>query len=649
MENMNIMNGRPLPDMKCRSRFRFRLWTCILALLAVIGLCFYLPVFKPNRNDTESPVASDGNAPMEQTLVNWLIASFGGILIAASAAGVCCFKLRSRTNESLAHKKNLEAEIMARRRAEEKYRGIFQNTGTATILIESDLTLSMVNENASCLLRYSRDEIEGKMKTSDFIKGENFKRIHEYHLARRRGDKNVPSEYELQLIDRYGEVKDIFLRVGMIPETRTSIASLIDVTEKKRLESQLRQSQKMQAIGTLAGGIAHDFNNILLGIIGYAELAIADVADSEKTLDRLNRILSAGARARELTRQILTFSRQTDQKLVTVRLDAILEDTLKLIRASTPATIRIDNKTSAATDTILADPSQIHQIIMNLCANAVHAMGGEVGVLSAKLESVDLDSEAAKQTAGLAPGRYARLIICDTGHGMTREVSERIFDPFFTTKITGEGTGMGLSVVHGIVTCLHGAITVESSLGGGSVFQVYFPVAEELPVPEMVEKTAMPTGSERILLIDDEETIVDVAGQALRGLGYRVVAETVGRHALCTYLKDPYAFDLVISDQTMPGMKGTELYKKIQSVRPELPFILSTGFSETVTRESALAMGIRELIMKPYLKEELAVAVRNALDSPVENAGDGNWKMAPVHEPEAASHGRFIEHFLSAV
>jgi CheY-like chemotaxis protein len=375
----------------------------------------------------------------------------------------------------------------------------------------------------------------------------------------------------------------------------------------------------MQAIGTLAGGIAHDFNNILLGIIGYAELAIPDVAEPDKTVERLKRILSASARAKELTRQILMFSRQTEQKLETVQLHAILEETLRLIRASTPATIRIENKTSAATGAILADPSQIHQIIMNLCANAVHAMGGEVGVLTAKLASVDLDSGTALQTAGLPPGQYALLTIGDTGHGMTPAVSDRIFDPFFTTKENSGGTGMGLSVVHGIVTRLHGAITVKSELGKGTAFQVYFPAAEKRPILPALPKAVLPTGSERILLIDDEETIVDVAGQTLRGLGYRVVTETVSRSALWTYLKNPFAFDLVISDQTMPGMKGTEMYKKIRSIRPELPFILSTGFSETVTRESALAMGIRELIMKPYLKEELAAAVRNALDHPVEN------------------------------
>ncbi len=629
------MHRQPSLSMKCRSRFRFRWWLGMLAMLAVIGFYFDLQINKPDNSEHKNTVASNRTTAMDQTLVNWLIVCCGVILIAGTTAVVFFFKMRNRTIESLAHKRNLEAEILARRRAEERYRSIFQNTGTATILIEADTTLSMVNENASHLLGYSQDEIEGKMKTSDFIKGENLKKIHEYHLARRRGDKNVPSEYELQLIDRNGDIKEIFLRVGMIPETRISIASLIDITEKKRLESQLRQSQKMQAIGTLAGGIAHDFNNILMGINGYAELAIQDVADPEKTVERLNRILSACARAKELTRQILMFSRQTDQKLETVQLHAILEETLKLIRATIPATIRIENKTSAATGSILADPSQIHQIIMNLCTNAVHAMGGEVGALTAKLEPVDLDSGTARQTAGLSPGQYALLTIGDTGHGMTRAVRERIFDPFYTTKKNGEGTGMGLSVVHGIVTRLHGAITVKSELGNGTAFQVYFPVAEKRPVAPALPKAAMPTGSERILLIDDEETIVDVAGQTLRALGYKVVTETVSRHALWTYLKDPFAFDLVISDQTMPGMKGTEIYDKIRSVRPELPFILSTGFSENVTRESALTMGIRELIMKPYLKEELAAVVRNALDRPVENTGNGNGEMAPVRVPES--------------
>ncbi len=647
MENTNTVNRQPLLNTTCYNRFRYRWWIGILAALVVIGLYFNRQIMKPDNNGHKSTIASYSDTAMDQTLINWLIVSCGIILIAGTTALGFFFKMRNLKIESVAYKQNLEAEILARRRAEEKYRSIFQNTGAATILIEADMTFSMVNENASQLLGYSREAIEGKMKTSDFFKGESFKMVREYHLARRRGDKNVPAEYESQLIDKNGNIKDIFLRVGIIPETQISIASLIDITEKKRMESQLRQSQKMQAIGTLAGGIAHDFNNILLGINGYAELAIQDVEDSVKTTERLNRILSAGARAKELTRQILTFSRQTEQKLETVQLNTILEETLKLIRATTPATILIDKKTSATTESILADPAQIHQIIMNLCTNAVHAMGGEVGVLTAKLEPVELDSNTSRQIAGLSPGQYARLTIGDTGHGMTRTVRERIFDPFFTTKKNGEGTGMGLSVVHGIITRLQGAITVKSELGNGSTFQVFFPVEEKRPIMPALPKAVVATGSESILLIDDEETIVDVASQMLRSLGYGVVTETVSRHALWTYLKDPFAFDLVISDQTMPGMTGTEMFEKIHSVRPELPFILCTGFSETVTRESVLAMGIRELIMKPYPKDELAAVVRSVLDLPCVKTDHGNQGMMPVCIPEPALQARRVHHFLT--
>ena len=618
MENTDTVKRQPFLNMTYRNWLRFRWWLVILSALVIIGLQFCHQIILSHHNDLKNTIALYSDTAINQTLINWLIVSCWIILITGTAAFVLFFKMRNRTIELVAHKQNLGTAILGWHRAEEKYCSIFQNTGAATILIEADMTLSMINENASRLLGYTREEIEGKMKTSDFIKGDSFKMVHEYHLARRRGDKNVPVEYEAQMIDKNGVVKDIFFRVGMIPETQTSIASLIDITEKKRLETQLRQAQKMQAIGTLAGGIAHDFNNILAGIMGYAELAIPDVEDTKKTVERLNRILSAGARAKELTRQILMFSRQTEQKPETVQLNEILEETLKLILATAPA-IRIDKNTSATTESILADPSQIHQIIMNLCTNAVHAMGGEVGVLTVKLEPVELDSNTARQTAGLSPGQYARLTIGDTGHGMTSAVRERIFDPFFTTKKNGDGTGMGLSVVHGIVTHLHGAITVKSELGNGTTFQVYFPIAEKRAITPALPKSAIPTGTERILLIDDEETIVDVASQILRGLGYRVFTETVSRHALWTYMKDPFAFDLVISDQTMPGMKGAELFKKIQSVRPELPFILCTGFSKNVTRESVLSMGIQELIMKPYTKNELAAVVRNVLDLPFVN------------------------------
>jgi len=559
-------------------------------------------------------VGGDDNSAIYRKMMIWLSASTGFLLITGTATVMLRRQVKNKTSELLKNQQSLEAEIIARRRAEDKYRSIFNNTGTATILIEADMTFSMMNENALRLLGYTRDEIEGKMKTGDFIKGDHFKTIREYHLSRRNGNHNAPSEYETQLINKNGEVKDVFIRVGMIPETQVSIASLIDITEKKRMESQLRQSQKMQAIGILSGGIAHDFNNILAGIMGYAELAISDVADSKKTLKRLNCIITASNRAKELIRQILMFSRQTEQKQELIHLNEILEETMKLIRATTPATIRVDRLSSVTIDPILADPAQIHQIILNLCTNAVHAMGGEVGVLSKKLESVELNSKSALQTTGLSAGRYARLTVADTGHGMTSSTMERIFDPFFTTKKNGDGTGMGLSVVHGIVTRLQGAITVKSELGKGSTFQVYFPVAEKQIIVADIPKAEIPTGSERILLIDDEEMIVDIAGQMLRGLGYKVTTETVSRHAMWTFMKDPCAFDLVISDQTMPGMTGTEMFDKIQSARPNVPFILCTGFSETVTPGSVLEMGIRDLIMKPYSREELAVKVRNVMD-----------------------------------
>lgn len=588
-------------------------------------------------------VGGDDNSADHRNMMILLSVCTGFLMITGTATVMLRRQVRKKTTELMKNQQNLESEIVARRNAEEKYKSIFNNTGAATILIEADMTISMANENALRLLGYTREEIEGKMKTGDFIKGEHFKTVSEYHLSRRMGNHNAPSEYETQLISKNGDVKDVFIRVGMIPETQISIASLIDITEKKRMEVQLRQAQKMQAIGTLAGGIAHDFNNILMGIVGYAELAIPDVKNSDITVERLKRILSAGARAKDLTRQILMFSRQTQQKLETVQLNPILEDTLKLIRATAPATIQIQNKISAAAESILADPAQIHQVILNLCTNAIHAMGGEVGVLTAKLDSLDLNAMTARKVDGLSPGHYVRLTIGDTGHGMTRKVMDRIFDPFFTTKKNGDGTGMGLSVVHGIVTRFQGAITVKSELGNGSVFEVYFPVIERRAVMRISPDAAPATGTESILLIDDESSIVEVADQMLRGLGYRVVAETVSRHALWTFLNEPDAFDMVISDQTMPGKTGIELFQEIHSRRPELPFILCTGFSETVTRESVLAMGIRELIMKPYSREELAASVRNALDHPFAPVDTRHERKAIAYQPgpDSAAHQFF--------
>jgi len=419
----------------------------------------------------------DDSAAYRRLMV-WLIACSGFLIFTGMAAVLLRYQVRKKTAELLQNQQVLKDEIIARRSAEERYKSIFENTGTATVLIEEDMTLSMINENAAKLLGYPREQIEGKMKTGDFITGEVFQMVSRFHRDRRRGDPNVPTEYEAQLINRNGDKKEIFFRVGMLPETRTSIASLIDITDKKQMEHQLRQAHKLQAIGALAGGIAHDFNNVLTGIMGYAEMALKDPENPSLLTKRIGHILTAGARARELIRQILTFSRQNEHRVEPVIMNHILEETLRLIQATVPGTITIKTRNDAPAGMIMADPTQIHQVILNLCTNAIQSMGNNRGELMASLNTVVLNGAAVRFQPPLKPGKYVQLTIRDTGQGMSPDIVDRIFDPFFTTKKPGDGTGMGLSVVHGIVKSLQGSIAVHSEYGKGSIFDVYIPAAD---------------------------------------------------------------------------------------------------------------------------------------------------------------------------
>ena len=385
-----------------------------------------------------------------------------------------------------------------------------------------------------------------------------------------------------------------------------------DVTHEVRLEKTIRQTQKMEAIGTLAGGIAHDFNNILSAILGYTEISL-DYADKGNALyDNLQEVLKATKRAGDLVRQILTFSRETEQELRPVQVRRIVREALKLLRASLPATIQIRQDLHSES-AVLAEPSQIHQIIMNLCTNSAHAMGERGGVLEVRLTDETLSSEFTDIHPELRPGAHIRLSVIDTGHGIEPALLERIFDPFFTTKKRGEGTGMGLSVVHGIVSSGGGIITVYSKPGQGTAFNVYLPVIrDETPQEEEIE-TPIPFGHERILFVDDEQPIAALGKQMLENLGYEVVTRTHSVEALELFRAKPNAFDLVITDMTMPDMTGKELAEHIMHIR-DVPIILCTGFSARINEEQAKAMGIRAFVMKPLLKRQLGETIRDVLE-----------------------------------
>lgn len=394
-----------------------------------------------------------------------------------------------------------------------------------------------------------------------------------------------------------------------------------DITQKKQeeserqeLELELRQSQKMEAIGTLAGGIAHDFNNMLASVMGNVELSREDLPAGHPVQQYLEQIMAAGQRATELVRQILSFSRTQDYEPKPIRLAQAIRDGLKLLRASIPRSVEIKENLPAQEDVILGDVTQVQQILMNLCSNAAQAMGDE-GVMQVGLEKMELSrTQAQGISPDMEPGAYLRLSVRDSGEGIGSETLPRVFDPFFTTKEVGKGTGMGLSVVHGLVRAHGGFITAESRPGEGSLFAVYLPVIDAPIAQEKPLETELPHGRERILFVDDEEPIAELGRQLLSRLGYQVTAVTSSIQALEAYRADPGGYDLVLTDYTMPEMTGDKLTKELLKINPRLPVIICTGYSERVDTLKARELGARDFVFKPLRRRDLAVLVRRVLD-----------------------------------
>jgi signal transduction histidine kinase len=398
-------------------------------------------------------------------------------------------------------------------------------------------------------------------------------------------------------------------------------AALLEKQVKERTQQleaahqRLIQVQKMEAIGTLAGGIAHDFNNILGAILGYTELVLDDLPGGTLMRKNAQRILSATQRAAELVKQILAFSRQSKQEQKPLILGDIVKEALKLFRSSLPATIEIRQKIKAHSGVISGDSTQIHQVMMNLCANAAHAMKDTGGILEVALDEVLPDAESSSGQNNLKPGVYLRLTVSDTGYGISPAVMKRIFEPYFTTKKTGEGTGMGLAVIHGIVKNHNGDISVYSEPGKGTSFHLFFPKIEGKTGPDSKLTEKVPGGKERILLVDDEKALTEMGTQMLKRLGYEVEGISNAVTALETFRLEPDRFQLVISDLTMPHMTGIQLAEEIKKIKPDIPIIICSGYSASLTEKQINALGISEFIMKPIVKSELAQVVRNVLDS----------------------------------
>ena len=383
--------------------------------------------------------------------------------------------------------------------------------------------------------------------------------------------------------------------------------------ERLKLETQLQQAQKMESLGVLAGGIAHDFNNVLYSIIGYTELTMDDVPEGSVAQKNLKEVFKGAMRAKDMVQQILAFSRKAETIKKPIKLQSVVREAIKLLRTSIPSTIEIRQNIDANCSPAFADSTQIHQVVMNLSTNAYQAMREKGGVLELTLMEEEISS--SDSNLDLMQGKYLKLIVSDTGYGIDRVLIDKIFDPYFTTRGLDEGTGMGLAVVHGIVKSHGGDIKVYSELGKGTIFHVYFPIAETIPVePKVISAEPAPRGTERILFVDDEQPIVSMAHQILERLGYQVTPRTSSVEALEAFRAKPDAFDLVITDMTMPNMTGIELTSGLKGIRPDIPIIICTGFSEMIDGNKAKSMGILGYIMKPIDKDEIARTIRKVLD-----------------------------------
>ena len=512
--------------------------------------------------------------------------------------------------------------------SESRFRVLFNEAPVMYVIsdnIQGEPVIREANDLYIERLGYSREEIIGApvarfySEDSKAAMGTGRQRVFQRAL------KGVFTTEERTFLTKDGQTVDTLMDARPERDGNGQIigirATYLDVTERKRvqqeakqLESALRQAQKMEAVGTLAGGIAHDFNNILSAVIGYSELILMETDKQDRLYENVKHILAAGLRARDLVQQILAFSRQDERELKPLQMAPLVKEALKLLRSSLPVTIEIVQDIGVDLENVMADPTQIHQIVMNLCTNAAQAMEENGGQLTVGLSQVTLDRAEIGLYPGLHPGNYVKLSVQDTGHGIPEELQENIFNPYFTTKEKGKGTGLGLSVVHGIIKSYEGAIYVYSEPGRGSKFSVFIPAIKKRPMLTTSVKTALPTGNEHILLVDDEPALTEMGQMILTRLGYQVTTCNSGEKALAIFGESPAAIDLVISDMTMPKMTGAKLAAALMAIDPNLPIILCTGFSQQMTEEKAAQMGVKGFAMKPLAREDLALLVRKVLD-----------------------------------
>ncbi len=504
---------------------------------------------------------------------------------------------------------------------EKKYRDLAESLPQIIFEVDLNGTLRYVNQTGLQLFGYTKEEVVNGFNVMDVFIPEDRERLAANIMGNIQGQIFGRQDYTAVRKDGTTFPVGAHASPVMSGKTATGLRGiLIDLTatqqakeEKKKLEIQLQQAQKMEAIGALAGGIAHDFNNILSAIIGYTELAMLNEG-AEHCTGELNEALTAANRAKDLVKQILAFSRQTDEDRMPVRVGLVAKEALKFLRATIPTTIEIKTRIDDKSGAVFANSVELHQIIMNLCTNAHHAIGDQAGCLEVVVENTEIEPSQKNDLIDLEIGSYVKISIKDTGHGMSSDVITKIFDPYFTTKDKGVGTGLGLAVVHGIVKKYGGAIRVESQLGKGTTFHIYLPKANIAAPINTDQPKSIIGGSERILFVDDEKMLVAIGQQTLERLGYNVVSRTSPIEALELFKAKPDHFDLVITDQTMPGMTGDALARELMGINPNLPIIICTGYSHTIDQERAKQIGVKAFVMKPILIHEIAAAVRQVLD-----------------------------------
>ncbi|MDJ0876720.1 MAG: response regulator [Desulfobacterales bacterium] len=508
----------------------------------------------------------------------------------------------------------LEAANQKLRESEARFRLLFEQLFDAQIMFTAQGRVEDANQAACRLFNMPREGLR-QAAMGDLLAPAEAERL--AGLLHRLPEGELEFIGEIQVRQQGGtpvpvEAGGVTLSIG---SQRFGLVSFRDITERKHLETQLQQAQKMEAIGTLAGGIAHDFNNILAAILGYSELALLDIGEANPAHMNLQEAIKASHRGKDLVKRILAFSRQDEQRKKALNISDVVNETLKMVRALIPASIELQAQIDTQTGTVEADPTQIHQVILNLCTNAAHAIGETGGgLVTVGLDQRDLSEAPERVHSELAPGAYACLTVTDSGVGIPADLLGKIFEPYFTTKDSGQGTGIGLAVAHGIIKNHGGVVTAASQVGEGSTFRVFLPIAQGPAQRETRDCPEKPTGSERILLVDDEKALQDIGRQMLQHLGYRVVAVGGSLEALALFRQSPEAFDLVITDMTMPHMTGEELARQLLSIRANLPIILCTGYSEKVTPENARQIGIRDYLLKPLTLDQLAATVRRALD-----------------------------------